>query len=179
MCVRVRSVELLALLVADQALQLVEALQPEGLGEILVDLRLASGLHRLDGDREGRVLAGEIGHLIVGREGDLHLALVARLGADELVFEAGDQAARAKLDRHVLALAALEGLAADLAFEVHDDEVAHGRGMLLRRIFPALALGRELLDLLVDRSLVRLNGQPLDAKDCRSAAPERRAAPRR
>ena len=71
---------------------------------------------------------------------------------------------RTQLDRHVLALAAVEGLAGNFALEVHDDEVAHRRGMLLRRIFPALALGRELLDLLIDRRLVSVDTQPLDRK---------------
>ena len=90
-------------------------------------------------------LPGQILRRIIGRERHLHFALVAGLGADQLVLEARDQPARAELDRHVLALAALERLAADLALEIHDDEVA-GRGcMLLGRVVPALALAGELL----------------------------------
>ena len=50
-------VQLLALLIADQALQLVEALQPERFGEILVNLGLARGLHRLYRHGERRLLA--------------------------------------------------------------------------------------------------------------------------
>ena len=42
------AVELLLLLVADQALQLVEVLEAELLGELVVELGLAGGLHRLD-----------------------------------------------------------------------------------------------------------------------------------
>ena len=42
-----QAVELLLLLVADQAAQLVEALKAERLGEILVDLGLAGGLTAL------------------------------------------------------------------------------------------------------------------------------------
>ena len=58
-------------------------------------------------------------------------SLVVRLGADQLVLEARDQAARAELDRHALALAALERLTVDLALEVDDDAVADRR--LVRR----------------------------------------------
>ena len=61
---------------------------------------------------------------IVGGKGHVDRALVAGLGADQLILEARDQPARAELDRHVLALAAVERLAADLAVEVDDDEVA-------------------------------------------------------
>src|SRR5207244_3287776 len=96
------------------------------------------------------------------REGYLDLAALARLGADELVLEAGNQPARAELDRHVFALAALERLAPDFAFEIHNHEVAGFCGALLRRLVPMLALAGELLDLLADRSFISIDCQTLE-----------------
>ena len=54
MCVRVRPLSSCRCWPRIRPLQLVEALEPERLGEILVDLGLAGGLHGLDGDREDR-----------------------------------------------------------------------------------------------------------------------------
>ena len=71
------------------------SLQAQRLGEVIVDLDLAGGLHRLDGDREHRRLALQFRRRIIVRERHLDVALVARLGADQAVFEAGDQLSRA------------------------------------------------------------------------------------
>ena len=60
-------VEFLLLLVADQALQLVEVLEAELRGEFVVDLGLAGGLDRLDDDVERRGLALQIGGLVIRR----------------------------------------------------------------------------------------------------------------
>ena len=68
----------------------------------------------------------------------------------------------AELDLHVLALAALERRTVDCAFEVHDDEVTDRSGVLLGRVFPALALAGELLELLVDCLFVGLDGQAIE-----------------
>ena len=48
---------LLLELTAQQTLELIETLETEALGEIVVDLGLAFDLHLLDDDRELRVLA--------------------------------------------------------------------------------------------------------------------------
>jgi hypothetical protein len=85
-----QAVQLLLDLAADQPAQLLEALQPERLGELLVDLGFAGGLHRLDGHREARRLALELGGLIIGRELDLDVPLLAGLGADQPLLEARD-----------------------------------------------------------------------------------------
>ena len=109
---------------ADCVLELVERLHAEALGELVVDLDLARRLDLLHGDVELGLLAGEVRGAVVRREGDLHLAALAGLGADELLLEARDERARAELDLDALALAALELLAVDAAGEVDDDAIA-------------------------------------------------------
>ena len=54
-------------------------------------------------------LAGEMRGLVVFGEGDGDLLLVAGLGADQLVLEAGDEFLRAEHQRLVRAGAAVEG----------------------------------------------------------------------
>ena len=99
---------------------------------------------------------------IVGREGDVELLLVADLEADQLLFEAGDQLARAEHDRHAFAGAAFEGDAIDLADEVDHELVAVGGLVaLLGVLIAGLRLG-ELLQLILDRRLVDLDRQPLE-----------------
>ena len=154
-------VVLLLDLAAQQLLQLIEALETQVLRELVVDRVLARGRHRLDDEVEGRRLPGELlGGIIVG-EGDRDLLLVARLDAHDLVLEAGDQATRADLDRHVGARAALEGDAVGgLPDEVDDDLVAL-LGRLVARVVPALRAGGELLQLLVDLAVGDGDRQPL------------------
>ena len=53
-------------------------------------------------------------------------------------------------------------LAVDLAGEVHHDQVAVRRGVLLRRVVPSACLAGELLELLVDRAFVGLDRQALE-----------------
>ena len=155
------AVELLLDLAADEAFQLVEVVKTERLGELLVDLGRAGSLHTLDRHVEDCVLALQIVDRIIIREAHVDLTLVARLRADQLILEARDQPARAELDLHVLAGAALECLAADLSGEVDDDEVADGRGVLSRSILPAFVLARELLELRIDRGIVGIDRQPV------------------
>ena len=93
----------------------------------------------------------------------LTLALVAGLGADQLVLEARDQLARAELDRHVLARAAFERLAVDLAVEVDDDEVAGRRPCaLLGVVRSSCCDSASCLSCVVDRAFVGLDRQPLE-----------------
>ncbi|PAV93180.1 hypothetical protein WR25_18018 [Diploscapter pachys] len=149
-------------LTLDQATQLLEALEAEVLGQILVDLALAGDLDLLDGDVERRGLAGEFLGAIVFREGDVERLFLAQLHADELVLEARDQATRAELDAHVGAGAAVERNAvAGLAYEVDGDEVTHLSGLVLGRIVPLLRLVGELLQLLVHRFIGDGHGQTL------------------
>jgi hypothetical protein len=63
-----QAVQFLGLLIAQQALELVEALKAEGLGELVVDRRVAGDLHRGHLDVEGGGLALEVlGRIIVGK----------------------------------------------------------------------------------------------------------------
>ena len=157
-----QAVQFLRLLVADQALQLVEVLQAERLCELLVDGARRFGPDRFHGCGEGRILALELLRRIVRGEGDVEFPRLADLGADELVLEARDQLAGAELDRHVLALAPLERLAADLAFEIDDDEVAVCGRVPLLGVGPVLRRTGELLELLVHRGLVDFDGQAIE-----------------
>ena len=102
MWVRVRPFSSCCCWSRSRPLQLLEVVEAERLGEFLVELGLAGDLHRLDRDVERRRLALQLLGRIIVREGDLDLALVAGLGADQLLLEARDQLARAELDRHVL-----------------------------------------------------------------------------
>ena len=64
---------------------------------------------------EDGVFAGQVLGLVVVGEGDLDLALLAGLGAGELLLEALDQPAGAELEQVVGGRAALEGAAVDRA----------------------------------------------------------------
>src|SRR3569623_753619 len=152
-----QAVELLLYLALEQALQLLEVGQAQRGRQVVVDLALARGLHRLDDEVEGRRLARQFLGLVILREGDVDLLLVAGLHADHLVLETRDQATRADLDRHVGAGATIERHAVDLADEVHHDEVA-GLGLVGRLgVVPALLLvGDQLLDAFLDRAVERI-----------------------
>src|SRR5437867_1244736 len=69
----------------------------QGLGQLLVDLDGRQFADFLDVDREDGLLARQLGIRVLGREGDLDIAVIARPGADQLVLEAGDEGACAKL----------------------------------------------------------------------------------
>jgi hypothetical protein len=157
-----QAAKLLALLVGEHLAELAEAVEAQALGEIVVGLGFAGDLYLLDGDVKGRVLPLQRVDRIVAGEAQLHFAAVARLGADQLLLEAGDQSARAELDRHFAALAAFERRSADLALEIHDDEVAVLRLVALGRVLPALVRLQEPVDLLVDLLRIGLDHQPLE-----------------
>ena len=63
----------------------------------------------LDLDGELRLLAGDVLGAVVLGERRRDRALLALDGADQTLFEAGDEVARAELDELVAALAAGEG----------------------------------------------------------------------
>ena len=90
--------------------------------------------HFLDGDVEGRFLAGQVGRAVVGREGHGDELFVTGLGADQLLFEARDECVGAQHQLLVGALPAVERLAVDLADEIDGDAVAFGRLAVLRLV---------------------------------------------
>ncbi len=82
---------------ADVGAQLLERVELGGLGgEVVVELGQDFLPHLLDLDLEDRVFAGQVLGLVVVGEGDLDLALLAGLGAGQLLLEALDQLARSR-----------------------------------------------------------------------------------
>ncbi len=145
----------------EQFLQLVETLEAQRLGELVVDLGLARDLHRLHGDVELGFLAGEVlGGIILG-EGDRDGLFLARLRAGQLLLEPGDEAARADFQRSVLGLAAFEFLAVELADEIDDQLVAFTRLVGLLGIDKALLALGELGNRLVHGLVADGNDQAL------------------
>src|ERR1700704_3071498 len=147
--------------VPDRALELVERLHAERLGEILVDRHFPRGLDRFRRHLEDRRLAGQVGGQVVLREGDIDGAGLPRRHPDQLVLESGNEGIRADLNRDVVAGAALEGLAIDRPGELHRDPVAFFD-------LAALAFGTErpgllgdLADRFLDFGVGYLGGQPL------------------
>src|ERR1044072_8771974 len=145
----------------DVAAQLLEGLELGGLGgEIVVELGQHLLPHLLHLDREDGVFAGQLLSLVVVGEGDLDLAGVAPARARQLLLEALDQLAAAKLEQVVARLAALEGLAVEQALEVDQQHVT-----LRRRPLDRLELGEALadaLDLALDHLGRRLGLGPAD-----------------
>src|SRR5215213_395026 len=150
-----RSLLLLGEVSADVLAQLVERVEAGGVGsQLVVELRQNSRAHLLDGDRELGWSAGEVVGAVVVGERHVDRALVARAGADELLLEAGDQAAAAQLDHLVVALAALEQLAVDRPLVVDDDEIVL-LGSTLDRLESREVLA-QVLELVRDTLLVDL-----------------------
>ena len=89
-------------LVADRLLQALEIVEAHLLGERVVERGGDRLVDLLDLDREHGVLAGELGVAVVRGEGHVDRPLLAGLGADQLVLEAGNELARAELEPEVL-----------------------------------------------------------------------------
>ena len=108
---------------ANRRFQGVQALHVERPRQLVVDGR-GLGLHQLlHVYLVDRFLAGQIGGAILVGKGDLHLHLVARPCARQLILEPRNEAARAKLQRVTLGLAAGEILSLHATVEVDDDHV--------------------------------------------------------
>src|SRR5581483_4604754 len=133
----------------DHLAQLRQRFRAQRLGELVVDLGLDGLRHLLDLDGEDRVLAGEALLGIVLGEYQTDGAILARLGADQALDEAGDEARLPYDQLHILALAALERLAADAAHEIDGEPVAVARGPIRLHLVPRGALG-EARQALVD-----------------------------
>ena len=141
---------MLVQVLAQQILQLVQRLQPNALGELFIDRGFDLSLDGLHLDVEGGEFAGQIGRLIVGREGDFDRFLVADLGALQLLFEAGDEAVRTDHQVGVFGGPAVESHAVQLAEVVNGDLVAvgglHGLALL---VLVGLGLAGQFLQRLV------------------------------
>ena len=75
-------------------------------------------------DLEDSGLASQLGSLILLGEGDVDVKLLTSSVADDLILEAGDEAAAAQSQAVVLCLAALECNAVHKALEVDVNDVA-------------------------------------------------------
>ncbi len=149
-------------LALEQTLELVEALEPERLGEVLVDLGLAGNLEFLDGDVEFGLLPGEmLGRIVLG-EGHGDGLLIARFHAGQLLFEAGDELARAEHQRGAFGLTAFELGAVDAADKVDDQLVAVGGLLRLGRVLVALLVLGQLGERLVDFGIGHRHDQLLE-----------------
>ncbi len=75
-------------------------------------------------DLEDSSLASQLSSLILGGEGDVHVELLAGGVANDLLLEAGDEAAAAQSQVVVLSLAALECDTVHKALEVDINDIA-------------------------------------------------------
>ena len=116
------------------------------LGQLVVQLRQFGLLDALDLDLEHGGLAGQR-LCIIFREGDVDLALLAGLGADELFLKAGDESIGADLQIVILGLAAFKRLAVHKSLKVQNDVVSHlHRALHVKQAGVALAhIGQRFL----------------------------------
>ena len=101
-----------------------DVVEAEALGEFVVQLAGVRAIDMEHVDFELGLLAGQFCALVVGGEGDLDFAGLALLHADQLLFEAGDELARADGQVRMVGRAAIERLAVDLADERQAETVA-------------------------------------------------------
>ena len=143
-------VQLLLDLTFEQATELLEIFEAQCLGEIIVCNGSLGSLYLLDDKVERRLLTLQVGNVVIVWKRHVDLLFVAGFHADQLILEARNQAARADLDRHVVAFAAVERLSPGLAKIIHHDQVAdHGlmRGLC---VFEAFLLRNQRCDVLID-----------------------------
>ena len=111
-------------LAPDRRLEGIEVVEPDMLGEVVVDQGLVGAAELVDRDREACRLALQLVVRVVLGEVDVDGLFLARFRAEELFLEARDELARAQPQDEPLGGAALEGLAVDAADEVDRDLVA-------------------------------------------------------
>ena len=146
----------------DLALETVEILGTELLGQLVVDLGGDRLLDGLDGHVEHGGLAGEVLCAVLFREVHFHGLLVTDLDAGQLLFEARDERARAQHQRVILGSAAFEGFAVDLADEIDHDLVAVLRLGALGPVVEILRGFRKRRQRLVDGGVIGLDHQLFD-----------------
>ena len=149
-------------LAAQQFLELVEVLEAEILGELVVDRGVGGDLYLLDRDVEFRVLALQVFSRIIFGEGHGDGLFIAGLHARQLFFEAGNELARTDDQRRVLRLAAFEFDAVDAADEIDDQLVAVAGLLGLGGVLVALVVRRDALDRFVDLFVGHRNGQAFE-----------------
>ena len=108
----------------EHVLEAVQILETEALGQLVINLRLFRRFDVFDGDIKDSSFAGEMLGLILLREGNVQLTLLATLGTHQLFFKTRDEGAVADSDPAVFCGTTFKGLAVDLADKVDDDNVA-------------------------------------------------------
>ena len=138
---------------------------PEGLAEGVVHFRQAALLDLAHDRLEARGFSRQVAGLVVVREAQVELALLAGRRAAHALLEVRQQAARAEDDHEVLALAAFESLAADAPLEIDRDAVAVLAAA--RDLIPVRALPAQAFDHGVDVAVAdgRDRARELDAAD--------------
>ena len=135
---------------------------PQRLGELVVHLGQVRRLDLLHRHQEVGRLAGDVLAVVVGREGQREGLALAGLHAAHGILEFLEHLALADQELEGLCLAALEGLAIDLAFEVHRHAVAFLRRGVLRPLGEGAALLAQDVQRLVDGGFAHLRGLALD-----------------
>jgi hypothetical protein len=155
-------------------LEIIQRFHAERGGESFVHGDL---VRRLDGrglNVEFRRLAGELLVSVVSGEAEFERALFADGDADELRLETRNKRARADLNSDVLAFAALEGLAVDLADEGNRHAVA-GFGLAAFRLGGIRTVGLgDALERLIDFGVGYIGRQPLELQRLEVAQLDRR-----
>ncbi|KAF1053364.1 MAG: hypothetical protein GAK34_01023 [Delftia tsuruhatensis] len=134
----------------------------QGLGKGLVHFGQVGGLDLLDRHEEVGLLAGHVLAVVVGGESQGEGLGLAGLHAAHGVFEFLEHLAFADQELEVFGLAAGEGLAVDLAFEVHGHAVAVHGHIGLGALREGAALLAQDVHGLVDGSVVHFGRQLLD-----------------
>ncbi len=109
---------------SDLTFQRFKVLGTEFLGHLVVHFSSNRLFHFFDGASESRFLTGQVGSLILFREVHDDGLFFARLHADQLLFEAGDEGVGAQHQRVIFRRTAFEFFTVDGAFEVDHNLIA-------------------------------------------------------
>ena len=143
----------------DRGFHDIKRFEPRRLGEIVVDLHRLGHLQLLHHDLELGFLAGQfLGRIIVG-EGHLYGPRLARLGADHLLHESGNEALGVQCENEILGGAAGKFIAVDGAGEIHQQGIVDRGGPVLVGGLKGALLFRHARDRLVHHRIVHIDHQ--------------------
>ena len=134
----------------------------ERLGQGIVHFRQVGGFNLFNGDQEVSGLACHILAVVFLGESQRESLALARLHAAHGIFKFLEHLAFAHQELEVLGLAALKGLAVELAFKVHGDAVAILRCGVHGALCEAAALLAQDVNGLVDGAIVHSGRQFFD-----------------
>ena len=103
-------------------------------GQFIVNRRITFFTEFVELNLKDRIFAGQVGRLIFGGEGDLHINRLAGLGADEPILKAWDKAVRTQFKRMSFGRATVKRLTVNAADEIyHRNITKFGRAGFLHR----------------------------------------------